>query len=217
MYYLEYIKDLVELLGPDQEAAQINRFSFGVLGLRTHTLPLPHPSSYISCKEAKTWMPSQVKILSESQVHGDKLSAILQGKFTLPYFTLSCPEKNIEKVTWQYFMAWVGWYSDFESHLVQHVEQQQSVTVYTATCIYKYFDGLCHQQRRLLPINVSLEQLCGVRLHYYFHFYRREGKTKAQNKFTRVSLWITPTEMNQTWFSSRTSVDLDPQIKGAST
>lgn len=41
MYYLECIKDLVELLGPDQEAAQINRFSFGELSLE-HTPFLCH-------------------------------------------------------------------------------------------------------------------------------------------------------------------------------
>lgn len=67
MYYCECIKDLVKFFGPDQAGDQMNRFSFGVLRLE-HTPFLCYipPVPY---KEAKTWMPSQLKILSESQAN----------------------------------------------------------------------------------------------------------------------------------------------------
>jgi len=39
---------------------------------------------------------------------------------------------------------------------------------------------------------------------------------REPTKFTKVSLCLTPTEISQTWFSHRTSVDLDPQIRCAS-
>lgn len=39
---------------------------------------------------------------------------------------------------------------------------------------------------------------------------------REQTRFTKVSLCLTPTEISRTWFSHRTSVDLDPEIRCAS-
>lgn len=67
MYYCECIKDLVKFFGPDQTGDQMNRFNFGVLRLE-HTPFLCHIPP-VPRKEAKTRMPSQLKILSESQAN----------------------------------------------------------------------------------------------------------------------------------------------------